>query len=141
MKFDTANLNPVVEFTFPDQEELDVGERATISMRATPVDVVRKIVKAATTKKSEFKQPTKRAAFQRFATEEINDDFIYEESWDYVIVAWANINNEKGEPLECNKANKLLLFGNSPMFADQIQSWLDILESGVDEDKEANSKN
>lgn len=133
--------NEGTEFVFPGQGEIPDAQKASVVIRALTSDKVREIMKLAVTHKVESRPSTGRHG--RPVTvewDDLNNDILYEKSWDYVIVSWKNIEIDN-TPVECTLENKLLLIGKDVFFADCIVTWRDDLEKQLEERIQASQKN
>lgn len=120
--------NVPVTFTFPEQDDTPEEERATVTLRGVSLAKVREIQKTAVKKKVEYKSPKRGAPAQRFEYDEIDEDKLFAEVWDYCIVGWKNINDEDGSPLECSLPSKLALLNGSIYFLEKLTEWREKLE-------------
>jgi len=113
MKFSSQNTGKV--FYFPGQEDVNQKDKAWIRMRPMSNDMVRKIVKSATSIQIDLKSVAGDDKLHQVQWEEHDHDLIYEETWDYCIMDWGNVEVDD-RPVECNKENKLMLLGNDVFF-------------------------
>jgi len=132
MPFDIKNLNPPARFHYNEDE--------WVELRTMPLDEVRKIRKKVFKKNIEYYKADGIERPFRYETEEIDDDKLNELLWDYQIVNW-NIKEPDGKEIECNKANKLLLMGNSPEFSEFIVKSLNQLAQDEEDRREKSEKN
>jgi hypothetical protein len=130
MKFNLEDLNPGVFFSFKDDEE-----GGGVTLRLSTAAVIEEITKKCSKKRVEFKRG------QRF--EVIDEDIDKKDSmlWDYVIMDWKGICDEKGDPIPCNSDNKKLLMRNSVQFSSFVGACLDILNDDAEKYKETLEKN
>ena len=133
--------NPEVVFTFPGQEDTAVEEQARVTLRGVSLAKVREIQKLTTKKRVEYKAVRRGAQVQRFEYDEIDEDRLFEEVWDYAIVAWENISDAEGEPLACTKPSKLALINGSVIFLETLTDWREQLEKDFELHKETHAGN
>jgi hypothetical protein len=117
-KFNIKDPNPGVWFKFDDQDP----ESGSISIRVANDTIIRKIDKACSKTRVEYKNG------QRFEVRETNDDLYSEMLWDYVIPDWSGLEDDEGKPLECTTENKLFLMRNNPGFSLFVQKCLEKLK-------------
>lgn len=132
--------NPTTTFEFPGQEGILPDLRAKVIIRPLTADLTRKIVNAATIKRVEYKELRRNQPIQRIGYDDVDDNKIYADVWDYVIVDWVNINVD-GEPFPCNRENKLLLLGNDNVFLSNLMTWRETIEADLYKSLEEREKN
>ena len=127
MKFDLNDLNPPTWFTHE--------QGGQIAVRAIPINITKKIERDTTKKKVEFKRG------QRFEVLNVDDEKQNEMMWDYAIVDWKKITDDKGAPLECTKKNKVALMNGSVLFATWFAECFEIVSDQFQREKEISEKN
>ena len=129
--FNMSNPNPGFWFKFnPDDPES--GE---ISLRPQNAEQRNKTRKKAVKDRVEYKQG------QRFEVQDVDDDLFSELVWDYSIVAWSGLIDDKGIPIECTTENKVFLMRNHIGFARFVAEKLGELSEGYAERLELENKN
>jgi len=137
MKVNTANLNPGVWFDVPDDPD-----GARVCIRVLDIAHLEVIREKAVTQQVEYKQVKKRAPFQRFEYESVNEKTRNKMMWDYCIVDWVGFFDEaSGDKLACNEDNKYMLMAGSVPFATFIAECLENLETAEAEQAEEQEKN
>lgn len=127
MKFDLEDLNPGTWFDLPN--------RGRICIRLCAGDDLKRIQKITRKKKEKFKYG------RRFEYEIVNEPLEDEMIWDFCIIDWEDIVDQKNDPIECTKDNKLLLMNKSVTFANVVANCLDQLTEATEEEKEEEEKN
>ncbi len=84
-------------------------------------------IKRQTTKKqTEFRRLDGKA--ERFEFDVINEDLQNELVWDLIILGWKDICDSNGKPIECTRANKIMLMNTAPKFSKFIMERLEKLK-------------
>lgn len=116
-------------FVFPGQEDVAEDRRAKVALRPVNFATLKSIMDRHSTKKVEYHKDRKRDPSQRHEFVETDDDGIFDDSWDYCIVNWENIDYGDQQQLACTRENKILLIRNSAIFLEYCQMWREELEA------------
>ena len=129
--FNMSDPNPGFWFKFnPDDPES--GE---ISLRPQNAEQRNKTRKKAVKDRVEYKQG------QRFEVQDVDDELFSELVWDYSIVDWSGLVDDKGKQIECTTENKVFLMRNHIGFARFVAEKLGELSDGYAERLELENKN
>lgn len=135
MKFNLSDLNPPVWFYFDDSEP---EEGAVLLRLCTGADL------ESIQKKTEKKQPPEYKRGNRYERPpEVDERRRSMMLWDYMIVDWQNIEDDKGKEIPCTTDNKVKLMRESVVFAQFIGNCIEKLSEDTtkyQEDAEKNSK-
>ena len=124
MKFNMSNLNPPAWFYFDD----DKPEDGSVLIRVCAGKDLERI-----TRETSKKMPPEYKRGQRFVIPDKIDEKRHSELiWDFVIVDWKDLIDEKGNDIECTTANKVLLMKSSVIFAAFIGESLDKLNEDIE---------
>ena len=129
--FNMSDPNPGFWFKFnPDDPES--GE---ISLRPQNAEQRNKTRKKAVKDRVEYKQG------QRFEVQDVDDELFSELVWDYSIVDWSGLVDDKGKQIECTTENKVFLMRNHIGFARFVAEKLGELSEGYAERLELENEN
>ena len=129
--FNMTDPNPGIWFKFnPDDPES--GE---ISLRPQNAEQRNKTRKKAVKDRVEYKQG------QRFEVQDVDDELFSELVWDYSIVDWSGLVDDKGKQIECTTENKVFLMRNHIGFARFVAEKLGELSEGYAERLELENEN
>ena len=117
MKVNMKNLNSGEWFFFDDKKPDDGRINIRILSHGKLAEVREKAFKT----KREWHGSVKREWTE--TDDSVRDRIV----WDYCIVDWENLEDEDGNPIECNTDNKLLLMNNQPRFAALVENCLNRL--------------
>ncbi len=122
MRFDTTN--PATKFFFDPADE----PAGYVELRVANQAALDDINETATKKKAEVRpNPAAGKRLERIAYVETDERMFMTMLWDYCIVSWAGVEDEKGAPVPCTAENKYMLMVNSKQFKDFISKCLDEL--------------
>jgi len=110
MKFDLAELNPGVFFSFDENEDGEGG----VTIRLANGKTLDEINKACIKKKVEFRRG------QRHEVIIDNDELRSKMLWEYVIIDWKGLYDQDGKEIPCTKENKVMLMQGSVKFSSFI---------------------
>ena len=96
----------------------------------TPKEITQLLDKATETEWDKG-QRFKEANFYKYKVAKINK----------TILNWKGVEDENGNPIECNATNRELVYLNNPEFIDKILELADALYKGVKESQEKEAKN
>lgn len=131
MKFNLEDLNPATTFQL-DESNPDAGAiRLRIATAGLIDELRRKFVKT----KPEYRSG------QRYERTDVDHNGYDSGLWDYCIVGWDGVEDEKGKPIPCTAENKMLLMRESPDFADIVRNCMDVLQEEKARRTEAAAKN
>lgn len=134
MKVDLDELNPGVFFPFDDKDESEDPDGTMV--RIANGEILESINKKCITKKNMFRRG------QRYEVVEENEKLRSEMLWDYIIISWKGIQNEKtGEDIPCTTDNKILLMRGSVKFATHIGNCVEKLTEDAEKAEEDLEKN
>lgn len=123
MKFNMSQLNPPAWFYFDD----DKPEDGSILLRVCSGNDLDRITKACSKK-----MPPEYKRGQRFEIPDKVDEKRHSEMlWDFVIVDWKNIIDEKGKDISCTQKNKIKLMTQSVVFTGFVGESLDKLNADI----------
>jgi len=131
MRFNLKDLNPGTVFLFND----DKPEEGSVTLRLCNGQALTDIRKQTVKKRYEYKRGA------RMEVEDFNDELHSELLWDYAIVDWSGVEDEKGKPIPCTRENKALLMRGSPVFSRLVGNYLDRLGEEEAAHAEAVEKN
>jgi hypothetical protein len=117
----------------------DVDGGGRIQVRSMTFEKNKEIAKATRKKRVDFKKVDGTPA--RFESEEVNEDLANRLFWDFVIVAWENFLDSKGNEIPCTTDNKLLLISKSTKFVATVRDCLEQLAADDAEQAKAEEKN
>ena len=123
MKFNMSNLNPPAWFYFDDDKPKD----GSVLLRVCAGNDLDNIAKRCSKK-----QPPEYKRGNRFVIpDKVNEKKYNEMLWDFILVDWKNIVDEKGKAIECKLENKVKLMTHSVVFAAFIGDCLEKLNEDV----------
>lgn len=129
MRFDTQNAG--TWFYFNEQDESKGG----VCLRICAGADVRRIDEQSSKPKVEYKRGN------RFAWKQVNDKQYDALLWDFCIVDWDQVENEKGDLLGCTKEHKTFLMDNSVDFAMFVGKHMEELTLLEEQEKKETEKN
>jgi len=97
-----------------------------VHLQTVAIDDFKNIRQQTVKKKVEFRRVDGKA--ERFEFDEINETLQNELFWDRIILEWKDLCDSNGNPIECTKANKILLITRSPKFVSFITESLEKLK-------------
>jgi len=134
MRLDLENLNPGVFFPFDE----DGDDKSGVTIRLANGETLDKINKKCSKKKVEFRRG------QRHEIVEENEELRSQMLWEYVIVDWKGLIDDKtGGEIPCTKENKSKFMRGSVKFSGFIGECVEKLTEdteGYQEDLEKNSQ-
>lgn len=131
MKFNLKDPNPGAWFDLVEGKP----EEGRICLRQLNHDAARALEKQTTKRQVEYKKG------QRFEYTDSDPDLYTELLWDYCILDWQGIEDEKGKPIPCTRENKVVLMRGSLEFQRMVAEGLDRLSADFEERKKALRKN
>jgi len=133
MKLNLENLNPGVFFPFDEDDE---ESKDGVTIRLANGDILDQINKKCTKKTVQFRRG------QRHEVIEEDEDRRSILLWDYVILGWSGLVDDKtGDDIPCTKDNKVLLMKGSVKFASFIGNAVEKLTEDSDLYNEVLEKN
>lgn len=138
MQFCTEKVG--TKFVFPNQEGIDEDKKAWVEIRPLSNSKLREVMSACSRQQVGLKVMDGEKQPRQVTWTEINDDLMYEMIWDWVIVAWGNIEVDN-KTLACTKENKLAVMGNDEFFASNVITWRESIEESLVELVEVLRKN
>lgn len=130
-QFNLSDPNPGIWFKFDDSDP----ESGDIALRPQNAEQRAKIRKKAIKIRVEYKHG------QRYEVTEIDDDFFSELIWDYSIVDWLGLVDDKGAPIPCTAGNKSFLMKNHIGFARFVGEKLEEISEVYADRLELENKN
>ena len=131
MKFSMEELNPGTWFDLDEEN----SEKGSICIRVMNTATRSKLSSLCTKKIEKFKKG------QRYEITKFDDIRWDKEFYDYVIVDWKGLEDEKGTPIPCTAENKLKLATESVVFLNILTDAMDKLNEAQEEQEEATEKN
>ena len=131
MKFDLAELNPGVFFSFDENEDGEGG----VTIRLANGKTLDEINKACIKKKVEFRRG------QRHEVIIDNDELRSKMLWEYVIIDWKGLYDQDGKEIPCTKENKVMLMQGSVKFSSFIGNCVEKLTEETEADEGNLEKN
>lgn len=133
IRININDLNPGAWFDFRD------GVR--VKVRPFAGNILDDIRKKATEEKVEYKKQGKVGRLQRIEYIKLDEDKMQALLWDYIIVDWEGIEDEKGKPIKCDSKNKVKFMKNWPAFYDFVDTAADVSAADVESKAEEAEKN
>jgi hypothetical protein len=133
IRININDLNPGAWFDFRDGVKVKV--------RPFAGNILDDIRKKATQKKVEYKKQGKIGRLQRIEYIDLDEDKMQALLWDYIIVDWDGIEDDKGKAIKCDKKNKVRFMQDWPEFYDFIDNAADVSIKDVEQHVEDVEKN
>ena len=131
MKLNLENLNPGVKFLIDESRPTE----GSVTLRMLDAKAAKEHRAASTKTRTEYHKGV------RNVVKEVDEATASALFWDYVIVSWDGITDEKGKPIPCTKEMKSKLVGESPDFAKVINEKYELLTEGATAAAEEAAKN
>lgn len=132
MLINLAEPNPGVFFNWPNAKtDKDGG----ITLRALTLEKLEEVDNLTITKKKRFRGSIP------YDDIKIDEKKKEELIWDYCIVNWENLQDEKGKDIPCTLENKINLMKTQFQFSVFVADCLDQLSEFTEGQKETESKN
>jgi hypothetical protein len=117
--FNAKDPNPPAQFYFDDEQPED----GHILIRTIPAAEMEKITKRTSKKKP----PEYRRGVRYEVPPEINERLRSELMWDFIVVSWEGVLDEKGKKIPVTTENKVNFMQNWPAFAILVSEGLEQL--------------
>jgi hypothetical protein len=80
-------------------------------------------------------------AGKRYTYDEINEELYDRLMWDYIIIDWEKLEDDDGNPIECNAESKAKLMNEELTFAAFVTNCLAKIDASIDAHLEDSEKN
>lgn len=132
MRVDLENPNPGIFFPWPGAKtDKDGG----IELRPLNNATLTEIDRITTTKKRRFRG---NAPYDDITVDEDRREGLM---WDYCIVSWTNLQDDKGKDISCIKENKVMLMRKDFRFSIFVADCIEQLTEFKENQEEIESKN